>query len=58
MRAAGSVRRIVAASAVLMMTAATARAEDLNLNEKPDTVQGSLAPYSLGLGGGVVSALV
>ena len=30
MRAAGSVRRIVAASAVLMMTAATARAEDLN----------------------------
>jgi len=30
MRAAGSVRRIVAAAAVLMMTAATARAEDLN----------------------------
>ena len=37
--------------------ASSARAEDLNLNEKPDTVQASLSPYSLGLGAGVVSAL-
>jgi hypothetical protein len=33
------------------------KAEELNLNEKPDTVQVSLAPYSLGLGAGVISAL-
>ncbi len=32
-------------------------AEDVNLNEKADTTTVSLAPYSIGLGAGVVSAL-
>jgi hypothetical protein len=39
------------------LAAVPAKAEDLNLNEKPDTVQAILAPYSAGFGGGVVSAL-
>ncbi len=41
----------------LAFGAATASAEDLNLNEKPDTVTISLSPYSAGFGGGVVSSL-
>ena len=51
--------RTLALAALLGAAAAatSARAEDLNLNEKPDTVQASLAPYSLGLGAGVVSAV-
>jgi hypothetical protein len=50
--------RTLALAALLGAAAATsARAEDLNLNEKPDTVQASIAPYSLGLGAGVVSAV-
>lgn len=32
-------------------------AEDLNLNNKADTVNVSLSPYSLGLGAGVITAL-
>jgi hypothetical protein len=39
----------------VLAAAAPARAEDLNLNEKPDTVQAFLAPYSFGLGAGVFS---
>jgi hypothetical protein len=51
--------RTLALAALLGVAAAapSARAEDLNLNEKPDTVQASLSPYSLGLGAGVVSAI-
>jgi len=51
--------RTLALAALLgaAVAATSARAEDLNLNEKPDTVQASLAPYSLGLGAGVVSAV-
>src|SRR3954469_3790753 len=51
--------RTLALAALLGVAAAapSARAEDLNLNEKPDTVQASLAPYSLGLGAGAISAL-
>jgi hypothetical protein len=52
--------RTLALAAILGAAAAapSARAEDLNLNEKPDTVKtASLSPYSLGLGAGVVSAI-
>jgi hypothetical protein len=51
--------RTLALAALLGAAAAapSARAEDLNLNEKPDTVQASLSPYSLGLGAGVISAV-
>jgi hypothetical protein len=51
--------RTFALAALLGAAAAapSARAEDLNLNEKPDTVQASLSPYSLGLGAGVISAV-
>lgn len=34
-----------------------AAAEDLNLSNKPDTIEASLSPYSLGLGAGVITAL-
>jgi len=49
--------RTFALAALLGAAAAatSARAEDLNLKEKPDTVQASIAPYSLGLGAGVFS---
>jgi len=51
--------RTLALAALLGTAAAapSARAEDLNLNEKPDTVQASLSPYSLGLGAGAISAV-
>jgi hypothetical protein len=49
--------RTLAFAAMLGAAAGSARAEDLNLNEKADTVQASLSPYSLGLGAGVISAL-
>src|SRR5438093_603593 len=51
--------RMLALAALLGAAAAatSARAEDLNLKEKPDTVQASLAPYSLGVGAGVLSAI-
>jgi hypothetical protein len=51
--------RTLALAALLGAAAAapSARAEDLNLNEKPDTVLASLAPYSMGLGAGVISAV-
>jgi hypothetical protein len=49
--------RTLAFAAMLGAAAGSARAEDLNLNEKPDTVQASLSPYSLGLGAGVLSAV-
>ncbi len=49
--------RTLAFAAMLGAAAGSARAEDLNLNEKADTVQASLSPYSLGLGAGVISAV-
>ncbi|MBW8887988.1 MAG: hypothetical protein JF616_09555 [Fibrobacteres bacterium] len=51
--------RTLALAALLGAAAAatSARAEDLNLKEKPDTVQASIAPYSLGLGAGVLSSI-
>jgi hypothetical protein len=44
-------------AALTGLTGRTAMAEELNLNEKADTVQVSLSPYSIGLGAGVISAL-
>jgi hypothetical protein len=43
--------------AAIALAGGTVKAEELNLNEKPDTVQVSLSPYSLGVGAGVLSAL-
>ncbi len=45
------------ALASLFFLANPIHAEDVNLNEKPDTTTVSLAPYSFGLGAGVVSSL-
>jgi hypothetical protein len=44
-------------AAFLAFAGPKAMAEELNLNEKPDTVTASLSPYSFGLGGGVISSL-
>jgi hypothetical protein len=45
-------------AAILGLAQGTVRAEELNLNEKADTIQAaSLSPYSFGFGGGVISAL-
>ena len=44
-------------AAFLAFAGPKAMAEELNLNEKPDTVAASLSPYSFGLGGGVISSL-
>ncbi|MEO6094346.1 MAG: hypothetical protein ABIW76_01245 [Fibrobacteria bacterium] len=44
-------------AAFLAFAGPKAMAEELNLNEKPDTVVASLSPYSFGLGGGVISSL-
>lgn len=41
----------------LMLLGHGAFAEDVNIHEKADTTTVSLAPYSLGLGAGVISAL-
>lgn len=43
--------------AALSLGGQAVMAEDLNLNNKADTVTGSLSPYSFGLGAGVVTAL-
>jgi hypothetical protein len=47
----------LAAVAAIALAGQAVMAEELNLNEKPDTVVASLSPYSLGLGGGVLSSL-
>lgn len=44
-------------AALLAFAGPKAMAEELNLNEKPDTVVAFISPYSFGLGGGVISAL-
>ncbi len=49
--------RLMILAAAMALTGRTVMAEELNLNEKPDTVVASLAPYSFGLGGGVLSSL-
>lgn len=49
--------RLLTLLAVMALAGRTVMAEELNLNEKPDTVVASLSPYSIGLGAGVVSAL-
>jgi hypothetical protein len=49
--------RTLAFAAMLGAAAGSARAEDLNLNEKADTLQVSLSTYSWGLGAGVISAI-
>lgn len=42
---------------LLALAALPVAAEDLNLNEKPDTVKVALSPYSLGIGAGAIAAL-
>ncbi len=49
--------RILFMTAALILSVRTARAEDVNINEKPETTMVSLMPYSLGVGAGVFSAL-
>ena len=44
-------------AAFLAFAGPKAMAEELNLNEKPDTVVAFISPYSFGLGGGVISPL-
>jgi hypothetical protein len=44
-------------AALLALAGQTVMAEELNLNETPDTVQVSLSPYSFGVGGGVITSL-
>ncbi|MDB5048592.1 MAG: hypothetical protein JWO30_1663 [Fibrobacteres bacterium] len=48
---------VAALTAVIGLAGRPVNAEELNLNEKPDTVQASLSPYNFGLGAGVLSAL-
>jgi hypothetical protein len=43
--------------ALVSLALAAPRAEDLNLNEKADTVRVALSPYSLGIGAGAIAAL-
>jgi hypothetical protein len=50
-------KRFLSLLAAFSLAGLDARAEDLNLNEKPDTVRVSLSPYSLGVGAGAVAAL-
>lgn len=49
--------RSLTLAAAVAIAGQTVKAEDLNLNEKPDTVRVSLSPYSFGVGAGVISAL-
>ena len=48
--------RVLTLAAVLLASY-VAKAEDLNLKEKPDTVQATLSPLSFGFGLGAISAL-
>jgi hypothetical protein len=48
--------RILSVLAFIILGGAQARAEDINPNEKPDTVKISLSPYSIGLGAGAFFA--
>jgi hypothetical protein len=50
-------KRILYLVATLALLGQTARAEDVNLSETPETTSVSLSPYSLGLGAGVITAL-
>jgi hypothetical protein len=51
-------KSLCALSAGFVLLFSQARAEDVNLKETADTTYGSsLAPYSLGIGGGVITAL-
>src|SRR5258706_6575122 len=50
--------RLLTFAAAMALAGQAVMAEELNLNEKPDTVLvASLEPYSFGLGGGVISSL-
>ena len=49
-------KRILSVLAFVTLTGA-ARAEDINPNEKPDTVMYNLSPYSIGLGTGAIFAV-
>ncbi len=49
--------RLLTLAFAFALAGGTVKAEELNLNEKPDTVTVSLSPYSIGVGGGVISAL-
>ena len=49
--------RLLSLLAVLALAGHTVMAEDVNLNEKPDTVRVNLSPYSFGPGIGIVSPL-
>lgn len=44
-------------AAAIALAGGTVKAEELNINEKADTVRVSLSPYSLGVGAGVITAL-
>ncbi|HKP94703.1 MAG TPA: hypothetical protein VJ385_03000 [Fibrobacteria bacterium] len=49
--------RLLTLAAMMALAGRPVKAEDLNLNEKPDTVQAPLSIYSFGLGAGVVSSI-
>jgi hypothetical protein len=48
---------VLTLTAVLALAGHGVMAEDLNLNTKADTVVSYISPYSIGLGGGVISSL-
>jgi hypothetical protein len=50
-------KRFLPLLTLISLAGLDARAEDLNINEKPDTVRVSLSPYSLGVGAGAIAAL-
>ena len=50
-------KRILLLLALAAAAVTPLRAEDLNLNERPDTQTVSLSPYSLGLAGGALAAM-
>jgi hypothetical protein len=50
-------KRILLLLALAAVSGPHLRAEDLNLNERPDTQTVSLSPYSLGVGGGAIAAV-
>jgi hypothetical protein len=49
--------RILCLIVTMALMGQVAQAEDVDLSEKPETTSVSLAPYSLGLGAGVITAL-
>lgn len=50
-------KHLVTLLAAFSLACAQARAEDLNLNERPDTVGAALSSYSFGLGAGTLASL-